>query len=187
MKLFKHVIFQLAKKVTPLGMIESIRQAFINADINPHDIKFFMSDSSHGISGIDQLLKQLPTLSVYRHRVKTQTGNEQRLTNLPSLWDGANPTLVTTLLRMDEVIEILAGIPRRYPINHLTLVFDSLSILRRNSKASNESPVPFVAKDNSSYSKLFTPRLTGWSDYPSPCIRLQSDWWISGRSEKNHF
>lgn len=83
---------------------------------------------------------------------------------------------------MEDAIEIVGGIPRRYPLNRLTFIFDNLPILRRNPKASIEDPIPFVAKGDVRYQRLFSPSVTGWSDYPSPCIRLQSDWWISGRN-----
>ncbi|TCM90652.1 hypothetical protein EV294_1103 [Paenibacillus sp. BK033] len=182
MKLYKRVIYRLAKRDTPLGVTERIRQAFITSDIVPHDIKFFVSDSQRGVSGIDRLLKQNPKLSSYRYSVGTSEGFEQRLTNLPARWDGANSDGVTNSLGMEDAIEIVGGIPRRYPLNRLTFIFDNLPILRRNPKASIEDPIPFVAKGDVRYQRLFSPSVTGWSDYPSPCIRLQSDWWISGRN-----
>jgi len=45
------------------------------------DIKFFVN----GVSGINRLLKQFPSLTPYLHTVETSQGCEQRLTNLPNL------------------------------------------------------------------------------------------------------
>lgn len=183
MRLYKLIQYRLSKKDTPLEVIERIRHAFNALGIDAHDIKIYASDMQCGsVSGIDRLLKHNPLLSSYRHTVGTSVGLEQRLTNLPARWDGANPEGFTSSLRMEDAIEISSGIPRRYPLNNLTFIFDKLPILRRTSNAFKEEPIPFVTKGEVRYTRLFAPSITGWSDYPSPCIRLQTDWWISGRN-----
>jgi hypothetical protein len=180
-KLYKHILYRLRKKDTPLVVTERIGQAFQAAGFDPHDIKFFVNDSMLGVSGIDRLLKQNSTLVPFCHMAVTSLGQEKRLTNLPTRWDGANPDGYIASIRMEDMFEIVSGIPRRYPINSASFVLDRISILSRNPDSTKEAPIPFVAKGDVRYTRLFEPRILGWSDYPSPCIRLQSDWWISGR------
>lgn len=161
---------------------ERIGQAFHAATVDPHAIKFFVNDWMHGVSGIDRLLKLKPTLFPYCHIADSSLGHEKRLSNLPARWYGANPDGCIASLQMEDVFEIVSGIPRRYPLNSATFVFDCLSILSRNLDSTKEAPIPFVAKGDVRYTRLFAPSILGWSDYPSPCIRLQSDWRISGRA-----
>ncbi|MFC3747686.1 hypothetical protein [Paenibacillus sp. GCM10012306] len=181
MKLYKKIDYRLSKKDTPLVVTERIGQAFHDAAFDPQDIKFFVDGFTHGVSGIDRLLKHNPTLVPFCHTAETSLGHEKRLTNLPARWDGANPDGCNVSLQMQDVIEIVSGIPRRYRLNHATFVFDRLSMLSRSPDSAKVAPIPFVAKGDVGYTRLFAPRITGWSDYPSPCIRLQSDWRISGR------
>ncbi|MFF2910282.1 hypothetical protein [Paenibacillus sp. NPDC057934] len=181
MKLYKKIDYRLSKKDTPLVVIDRIGQAFCDAAFDPQDIKFFVDGFTHGLSGIDRLLEHNPTLVPFHHTAETSLGHEKRLTNLPARWDGANPDASNASLRMQEVFDIVSGIPRRYRLNKATFVFDHLTMLSRNPDSAKEEPVPFIAKGDVCYTRLFAPRITGWSDYPSPCIRLQSDWWISGR------
>lgn len=183
MRLYKSIQFRLSKKDTPLVLTERLRHAFKASGEDYQHIKIYASDMPNGsVSGIDRMVKQNSLLLPYRHAVETTLGLEQRLTNLPARWNGANPDGFTDSLSMDDVIEIASGIPRRYPLNGLTFIFDKLPILSRASNDFEEEPVPFVAKGDVRYTRLFSPSITGWSDYPSPCIRLQSDWWISGRN-----
>lgn len=182
MRLYKLIQYRLAKKDTPLKVIERIRYAFSTCGIEAHDIKFYATDMQRGsISGIDRLLKDNPLLSSYHYKIKTSIGLEQRLSNLPAQWTGANPDGFINSITMDDAVEMLSGIPRRYPINDLTFIFDKLPILRRSSEAFKDDPIPFVTKGEVHYTRLFAPSTTSYSDYPSPCIRLQSDWGISGR------
>ncbi|MCK9862133.1 hypothetical protein [Paenibacillus sp. ATY16] len=182
MKLYKRIIYRLAKNDTPLAITERIKQAFFALATDLNDIKFFVNDSMHGVSGINRLLKQYPALTPYLHTVETSHGSEQRLTNLAVGWDGSNPNGCTESIEIDDAIEIIRGVPRRYPLNKLTFIFDRLPMLSRIPNCSMVEPVPFIVKGRLHSPKLFTPSVTGWSDYPSPCIRLQSDWWISGRN-----
>lgn len=181
MKLFKKINYRLSKKDTPLMVTERIGQAFHDAAFEANDIKFFVDGFTNSISGIDRLLKNNPSLLPFYHTVETSLGHEKRLSNLPARWDGANPDGCITSLRLQDVIEIVIGIPRRYRLNNVTFVFDHLTMLSRNPDSAKEAPIPFVAKGDVRYTRLFTPKMPGYSDYPTPCIRLQSDWWISGR------
>jgi hypothetical protein len=182
-KLYKQILYRVVKKKdTPQVMIERISQAFLAAGYEPTDIKFFVNEPMNGVSGIDRLLKRNPALVPFRHLAETSLGNEQRLTNLSARWMCANPDGCTDSLNMEDTLEIVRGIPRRYPLNQATFVFDRLPMLSRNPEAAKSAPVPFVAKGDVRFTRLFAPSIPGRSNYPSPCIRLQSDWWISGRS-----
>lgn len=182
MKLYRKIIYRLGKKDTPQVVTERIRQAFMAAQFDPVDIKFFASDSTFGVSGIERLLKKNPRLAPFRHTVETSLGQEQRMTNLPARWESANPSGNTASLSMEDMMEIVSGIPRRTPLHRTTFIFDRLPMLSRSPEAAKAVPNPFIAKGDVGFTRLFTPSTLGWSDYPSPCIRLQSDWWISGRN-----
>ncbi|AZN41547.1 hypothetical protein [Paenibacillus albus] len=161
MKLYKLIIYRLAKKDTPLAIIERIRHAFNTSDIDHHDTKFFISDSQHSVSGIDRLLIKIPDLDHFRYSVGTSDDFEQRLSNLSVRWEGANPKRFTNSLGMGDLIEIVGGIPRRYPLNKLTVIFDNIPILRRNPIDSKDEPIPFIAKGDVGYTRLFSPSVTG--------------------------
>lgn len=182
MKLYRKIIYRLGKKDTPQVVTERIRQAFMAAQFDPVDIKFFASDSTFGVSGIERLLKKNPRLAPFRHTVETSLGQEQRMTNLPARWESANPSGNTASLSMEDMMEIVSGIPRRTPLHRTTFIFDRLPMLSRSPEAAKAVPNPFIAKGDAGFTRLFTPSTLGWSDYPSPCIRLQSDWWMSGRN-----
>ncbi|AWB44965.1 hypothetical protein DCC85_12545 [Paenibacillus sp. CAA11] len=182
MKLYRNIIYQLGKKDTPQVLIERIGQAFMGATYEAQDIKFFLSDLVNGVSGIDRLVKHNPALERFLYTSETVLGHERRLSNLPTAWEGANPSGCTTSLKMQDTVEIISGIPRRYPLNQAIFIFDRLPMLSRNPDAVKAVPAPFIAKGMHAQTSLFVPGIPGESDYPSPCIRVQSDWWISGRS-----
>ncbi|GLX70514.1 hypothetical protein [Paenibacillus glycanilyticus] len=182
MKLYKKINYRLAKNDTPLVIAERVKQAFVNLDTELLTIKFFANDSVYGVSGINRVLKHFPKLTPYLHTVDTLQGSEQRLSNLPVGWDGSNPDGFTDSITIDDAIEVVRGVPRRYSLNDLTIIFDRLPLLTRIPESLRIDPVPYTVKGRLHFPNLFSPKVTGYSDYPSPCIRLQSDWWISGRN-----
>ncbi|MDF9848110.1 hypothetical protein M2108_002351 [Paenibacillus sp. PastM-3] len=186
MKLYKLIMFRLSKKDTPSAMTSAIFEALRQIGDLSADIKFFLSDmSSFNTSGISRLTKKMPRLSKYVFA--EEAGYDPFLpasfmSNLSADWDSGHPDNCTDPLLPEEMSGIINGIPRRYPLNDATFIIDSLDILRRDPQQGAIAPVPYTAKGYPAGNGLFIASSPiSMNPYPSPCIVLQTNWWINGR------
>lgn len=103
MKLCKCIIYRLAKNDTPLAITERIKQAFFALATDLNDIKFFVNDSMHGVSGINRLIPSL--LHIYtrlRHHMVVNKDSQIYLLagTVQILMDALNLLRLTMRLRL---------------------------------------------------------------------------------------
>ncbi|WP_310829169.1 hypothetical protein [Paenibacillus pedocola] len=186
MKLYKLIMFRLSKKDTPPVLAAKVLETLREHGEQTADIKFYLSDSSSmSASGIERVLKHAPMLNKYKFPVPSEPERFEppyAMSNLSEDWDSCNLNGCTDPLSPELMVEIINGIPRRFPINEATFIIDSLSILRSSPEKAATRPVPYHAKgDFRTDCRFYAGSPVNLNTYPSPCIILQSNWWITGR------
>lgn len=133
-------------------------------------------------TGVERILKSYPDMERYRFELGiTEEVTNQVMSNHTTKWYQGNPTGVTDSLPIDRIMEIAAGVPRRYPLHHINVILDNLSILGGGT-LTKERQLPYRMHGGQCATSLFNASspYTG-SFYPSACIHIRSDWWTSGR------
>lgn len=168
MRLFKQVVYKLAKNETPAVLIDRVK--FVLSELNCTDIssKLYLEDHSSGISYVQRAIKKFPVLQQFY----SEMNYPDTISNLDSYWDVDEPSSSVESISYDVIDGIARGIPKSYSFNHTVLIFDHIDWF--GIGAANTEPV-ITAKHPH-------PRRLG--EYLSSSIVIQSDWDSHGRDNR---
>lgn len=165
MRLFKQVIYKLAKNETPAVLIDRVK--FVLSELNCTDIssKLYLENHASGISYVQRAIKKFPVLQQFY----SEKNYPEAISNLDSSWDVDEPCSSVEIISYDVIDEIARGIPKSYAFNHAVLIFDHIDWF--GVGVVNTEPV-ITAKHPH-------PRRLG--EYLSSSIVILSDWDSHGR------
>ncbi len=168
MRLFKQVIYKLAKNETPFILIDRVK--FVLSELNCTNIssKLYLENHASGISYVQRAIKKFPALREFY----SEKNYPDTISNLDGYWDVEEPCIRTNSIPYDVMDGIARGIPKSYPFNYTVLIFDHIDWF--GTGIVNTEPV-ITAKHPH-------PRRLG--EYLSSSITILSDWDSHGRDNR---
>jgi hypothetical protein len=134
-RLFRRFGYRIPKDdLNAQSLFERAREVVRNTRRSEQPIRFFLEDSiTSTYSATDRACKDFPELEPFRSDVVfngpggfSDLPGLPALSNLPDCWDQANRRGQTGYVDPDVLSAVLAGVPKPYPFDHVTLMLDDI-------------------------------------------------------------
>jgi hypothetical protein len=153
MRLYKQVFFAYSKKDSAFSLVEKVKNLFSEFGIKESGILFYLSDHySFKKSSVSKVVKNYPSMGDFEFENNPE--KLHALSNLSSIWQEANPNKKYDNIDLNVIEEIAKGIPRVYPFDRSTYIFDRIDWY--GNGVINDNITLYKTVEDIKYSKLYS-------------------------------
>ncbi len=108
--------FKLAKEAQTIEIVGAVYAGFLQAQLNGPVVRFTMEEgTSHKMSSIERVLKRFPEMKQFDHVISRPWGLGGQTQEARRIGNDADSPVVGASVEISTLLEITAGIPKRYP------------------------------------------------------------------------